>query len=101
MKSITTSISPTYLNSADELAKKVAKAREDIIVASINDFISRGLIEIRVVSSGFIRTPDSSDIQYRESVELVLKDKEYIEKLEKENAELKAYKEEIRRLIGT
>ena len=100
MKSMTISLSPIHITSADELAKKIAKMREEVIIASLNDFISRGLIETRVVSTGFVRLPDSANIEYRESVELILKDKEYIEKLEKENTELRTYKEQIKKLLG-
>jgi hypothetical protein len=96
---MSTFISPMHFNSALEVATKVAKERESLIVSQLNDFISRGLIEVVVKGTQFVRSPDSANIEYRESVELVLKDKEYIENLEKENAELKSYIYEIKKLL--
>lgn len=82
------------------VVNKVAKVQEECLIHQLNDFISRGLIEVEVIGSQFFRAADSNNIEYREAVRLVLKDKEYIEKLEKENAELKAYKEKILRLLN-
>ena len=66
----------------------------------LSDFISRGLIEVQVVGSQFVRCADSSGVEYREAVRLVLKDKEYIEKLEKENSEMKALIENLKTMVG-
>jgi len=90
---------PSHFDSAEKVAKVVGEAREKSILSQLNDFISRGLIDVQVKGQQFVMAHDSPAIEYREVVELVLKDKEYIEKLEKENTELKAYVEEIRSLL--
>lgn len=87
-------------DSLRQLTSKVAKAREETIMHQLNDFISRDLISIEVMGGTFVRMADSNAIEYRESVRLVLKDKEYIEKLEKENAGMKEWIEEMKKLIG-
>lgn len=83
-----------------DLAHRIAKSREDCILDQLNDFISRGLIEVQVIGSEFVRAADSNNVEFREAVRLVLKDKEYIEKLEKENAELKEYKKQVMRILN-
>jgi hypothetical protein len=90
---------PSHFDSADKLARVVGEAREKSIVSQLNDFISRGLIDIQIKGQQFVMAHDSPTVEYREVVELVLKDKEYIEKLEKENTELKVCVEEIRKLL--
>jgi|LakMenE01Jun11ns_1017448.scaffolds.fasta_scaffold9353858_1 hypothetical protein len=92
-------LTPSHFDSAEKLAKAVTKAREESILSQLNDFISRELIEVRIMGTQFVRIPDSTAIEYREVVKLVLKDREYIEKIEKENAELKSYVEEIKKLL--
>lgn len=87
-------------NYLQKIVEKVSKAREETIMDQLNDFISRGLIEVQIIGSQFVRSADSNNVVFTESVRLVLKDKEYIEKLEKENAELKEYKKEILRLLN-
>lgn len=90
---------PSHFDSAEKVARIVGEAREKSILSQLNDFISRGLIEVRIKGTQFVMAHDSATVEYREVVELVLKDKEYIEKLEKENAELKSYAEEIKKLL--
>lgn len=77
-------------NIASEIADKVAKATEQSILQQLNDFISRGLIEVQQTVPQFVRSFDSDVVEIRQSVTLVLKDKEYIEMLE---AKVKKYEE--------
>jgi hypothetical protein len=77
-------------NMATEIADKVAKATEQSILQQLNDFISRGLIEVQQTVPQFVRSFDSDVVEIRQSVTLVLKDKEYIEKLE---AKVKKFEE--------
>jgi hypothetical protein len=77
-------------NLASEIAEKAAKQTESMILQQLNDFISRGLIAVQQTVPQFVRSFDSDVVEIRQSVTLVLKDKEYIEKLE---AKLKAYED--------
>ena len=72
-----------------EIQTKMASATESTILQQINDFISRGLIVVEVMEPLMMLEPDSDQVVIRQSVRLVLKDKEYVEKLEVENKELK------------
>ena len=67
---------------ASEIADKTAKQTESMILKQLNDFISRGLIEVQQTAPQFVMSYDSDVVEIRQSVNLVLKDKEYIEKLE-------------------
>ena len=76
---------------ASDLAAHVAKETENRILEQLNDFISRGLIELQVSQPTFVEKYDAIDgykVEIRNTVKLVLKDKEYIETLEKR---IKAY----------
>ena len=82
---VSSTMSEVIQNTTNQLAKK----REECIVSQLNDFISRGLINVRTTGPTIIQSQDQSGIEIREQVILELKDKEYIEQLEKENSELK------------
>lgn len=66
-----------------KLANEIAEQTEKAIVSQLNDFISRGLIELEVSEPILVQDCDKSGIQYKRSVLLKLKDREYVEKLEK------------------
>jgi hypothetical protein len=80
----------TNLNSALELAKRTAEVTELEILSQLNDFIKRDLIEVQYGQLIFFQEMDSTAIKVSRTVKLVLKDKEYIEKLEKDNEELRS-----------
>jgi hypothetical protein len=99
----TARINPIYFSTEEKLFKEIVsasvKARENLILTQLNDFISRGLIEVQTTGSIIVRSPDSNDIEVKEAVTLVLKDKEYIEKLEQENRELKDKLESVNNIL--
>jgi hypothetical protein len=75
---------------ASDVARAAAKQTEHLILEQLNDFVSRGLLVIELGPMSFYRdvtTPDYT-LKISQSVKLVLKDKEYIEKLEAKNKEL-------------
>lgn len=78
----------------NKVTKDLLKQKENLLMEQLNDFVSRGLIVIEETAPSFIKEddlldPSSYKITLRQTVRLVLKDKEYIEKLEAENKELK------------
>lgn len=75
---------------ANQVAQDVAKATEASILEQLNDFVSRGLIEIQITGPTLVQDFMSNKILVQQQCRLVLKDKMYIENLEKENAKLKA-----------
>jgi len=72
-----------------EISYDIQRATEDGILEQLNDFISRGLITIEITTPQLIQDYGSTKIRVSQSVKVLLKDKEYIETLEKENKELK------------
>lgn len=74
---------------ASEIMKSVAEHSEKVIIEQLNDFISRGLLELRSVGPTLVHALDSNKIEIKYGCMLILKDKEYILKLEEENKEMK------------
>jgi hypothetical protein len=74
-----------------------AKQTENIILEQLNDFISRGLIEVEMGEMSLVQTEISKQVELRQTVKLRLKDREYITKLEQDNA---ALRHEIKMLLN-
>lgn len=78
-----------------DLSREVSKHTESLILEQLNDFVSRGLIILEMGPMSFVQEPDYSTpvknyrIKIVQTCRLVLKDKEYIESLEKEIKDLK------------
>lgn len=72
-----------------DVSLAIAKATEKSLLAQLNDFISRGLIVVEYGEHSFVQHYDRNEITYSRSVNLRLKDREYIEELEAENVKLK------------
>lgn len=89
------------LMTAEGVAKEIAKATEAHILEQLNDFVSRGLIVIEQMGPTFVQEPTDSRIVVRTAVRLRLKDREYIEKLEKQNAEFRETFAKLSQVIGT
>lgn len=79
---------------------EVNKQTESIILSQLNELISRGLLVIEstqpvlvadydLYHNGTFNRDKPYNIRLQQMVKLKLKDQEYIEKLEKENEELK------------
>lgn len=89
------------LRELDKLAKDMAAKAEASILEQLSDFVSRGLIAVEhgpmLITEGWDRTKNRFDspsapgyiLNVSQTVKLRLKDREYIEKLEKENLELR------------
>lgn len=75
--------------SASELSEEIAKQTEKAILNQLNDFIKRDLIHVKYGPFVFVREPDSATITYKQTVELCLKDREYVEYLEEDNKKLR------------
>lgn len=73
---------------AENLAKVIHEKVEADLYLQLNDFIKRDLIKVEKTNVKLFEMNDGS-IQGRCGVRLVLKDKEYIEKLEKHIETLK------------
>lgn len=81
----------TYVN---DILQDLARQKDQLIIDQLGDLLQRGLLVIESTQPVLVESYDPSHnknkIELKQSVKLVLKDKEYIERLEKENAELKA-----------
>lgn len=86
--------------SASYIAEQTARATENEIMKQLNELISRGLLDIEMTGPLLTKDMLTNEIRVSQSVKLHLRDKAYIERLEKENAELKQFKETIKAAYG-
>lgn len=84
----------TFSDQMKDLVEKLATDQERAILTGINELVKKGAL---VLERGpFTLVEDSSQkIVVKQTVRLLLKDQEYIERLEKEN---KLLKEQVQRL---
>lgn len=87
------------INDVDALVKEVLSDfnghTERAILGQLNEFIKRGLIVVCMSGPVFTRDPSTNELVISRSVELKLKDQEYIERLETENKALKTIVDSI------
>lgn len=86
--------------SAVEFARDIAKQKEDLLLKQMNWLISRGILVIKEGQPSHLVKKDDGTVEFQQGFELVVKDAEYIEKLEKENADLKAVVESIMQCVA-
>jgi DNA-binding HxlR family transcriptional regulator len=84
---------------AKQLSRDAAKATETTILEQLNDFVSRGLIELKMGPQVITQDMYSNKLNIGQTVSLVLKDKEYIEKLETENKQLKELIKKMKEVV--
>jgi hypothetical protein len=70
------------------ISNQIAEATQKKILSQLDDFITRDVIHVAVGPSSFIRNPDGT-LNFVQTVELKLKDREYVEYLEGENKRLR------------
>lgn len=63
------------------------RQKELYIFRQLKELINRGLLVVNEGETVLTRNLENSAIEYSQTIELVLKDQEYIERLEKELAE--------------
>lgn len=83
-----------------EALKHSNEQKEAIIRAQLNELLERGLLEIQQQEPILVQHPDSNQVEIRQAVKLVLKDHNYIEQLEEENAKLKEDLTKIKELLN-
>ncbi len=83
-----------------EIGRMIQHDTENIMLNQLDDFVSRGLIEVQMTQPVLIQEPMANKLRVVQSVKLVLKDKEYIEKLENENKELKELLDALKKAFG-
>ena len=71
------------------LMHDAAQQKEKILVNQINELVSRGLLVIEQGEMQFVRLEHEEKIEMRQNCRIVLKDQEYIEKLEAQVDRLK------------
>lgn len=82
---------------ASEIIKDLAAQQERIILEQLDGLVEKGLLVIEQAQPVLIKNSHSNKIEVSQKIRLALRDKEYIERLEKENAELKRRLEMIER----
>lgn len=87
-----------YTDCLSAASNEIYRQTEELILEQLNDFVSRDLISIQTGPWSFVQSSTNDKIEIKRTVRLVLKDKEYIEKLELENSQLKELVREIGKL---
>jgi len=78
-----------------DLMEKLSDDTDKKLMQQLNWLVSRGLLVVELGPMTIVQEAHSLNIRAEQTVELVLKDKEYIERLEKENTELRVFKDHI------
>lgn len=109
MKKVFFSYLDVHKNNTSEIlqkvAKEAAKQENEILTSQLNEFISRGLLVVEVTQPMLVTSFEVNEnnpgyeVRIERGVRLVLKDQEYIEKLERENTELKNKLNEVKKLL--
>ena len=84
----------------EDIQEKMASATDNMILQQLNEFISRGLIVVEVTQPVLVRSADAASVQLCQGIRLVLKDQEYIEQLERQNATLKEHLDNIKQSVS-
>lgn len=87
---------PNSVSSISDLAKEIAQKTEATILGQLNDFISRGLITVEYGEFCMFQDPTIARLNVSQQITLRLKDKEYIESLERQVLELKTLVDTLR-----
>jgi hypothetical protein len=77
----------------------LAKQQDSIIMAELNELVSRGLLVVEQTQPVIVKARDSDTLELRQKMRLVLKDQEYIQALEAQNKQLKEQLEGIKSYI--
>lgn len=73
----------------EEVGGEIVRQTEASILSQLNELISRGLLIVESHGPIFVQDHLSAKLLVKTSVVLKLKDKEYIESLERQNTELR------------
>lgn len=79
-----------FHTTAGEIIKHAAVQTEQVLLEQLNEFIKRDLIVIQKGPTSLVFDENSHAVRLQQPVRLVLKDQEYIEKLENRVSELEA-----------
>jgi len=92
-------------NEHDQFMRKLIddlyKQQEELLLTSIKDLVTSGLLIIEKTPLQIFQSPDSDGykLEFKEGIRLVVKDKDYIKKLETENKELKEKLDKIKGIV--
>jgi len=84
----------------EDVIPEIERQKEALLLEQLNELVKRNLLVIEQTQPILVRDECSDGVVLRQSVRLVLKDQEYIQQLEKENKELKEYKEKVKGLLN-
>ncbi len=84
-------------NSIESTFNKAVKYRDSVILKELNDLIEKGILEVELSEMKFMHAPNTAQIELRQICKIVLKEREYIERLEKD---VKRYKDRYNEIIG-
>lgn len=72
-----------------KVCSEINEKQEQNLLQGLNELVSRGLLFVKKSAPVFTQDENTNNIVFSQSVELILKEQEYIEKLEAENLQMK------------
>jgi len=86
-------------NLIKETATKMAEQKEKMLLEQLSELLDRGLLVIEQTQPVLVHESHTNELRMEQSVRLVLRDQEYVEKLEKENTELREVIENLQSVL--
>jgi hypothetical protein len=81
-----------FINSMSDLVTQVATKKEATILKQLNWMLSRGLLKVIESDPVLVREADGT-VAVRQDIELVSMEADYIQKLERENEDLRKFRD--------
>lgn len=82
-----------------ELSRDLQQQTENLLLEQLGDLINRGLLVVETTQPILVHDHYSNKVEIKQAVKLTFKDKEYIQKLEVENAKYKDILSKIQELF--
>lgn len=89
----------SFYDQITDVASDVSKMCDDKLMTQLEWLVKRGILIVKKSEGKFLQMADNGKISYHQEIELCVQDKEYIEKLEAENAQLKNTIETFRNVL--
>ncbi len=94
----------TDFTTAVNLSKNISREKDEILKKQLSWLIERGMLEIQSGPEQLVQEWNTEtgkyEVKFCQQVELVVKDKEYIEKLESELKSLREFKKKTQELLS-
>ncbi len=84
----------------NEMTRDLTRQKESILAEQLGDLVKRGILVCEESQPAIVYDHTKDKYLLQQTVKLTVREKEYIEKLERENAELKQKLDAIKGALG-